>query len=646
MEQPPTLGFKARPTAASNSDPENASSTGGHDQLPTVEAYKSQVATEQGNPFAKHFIYKLAIVWLVISIAVTLIAVGVVIGKDSSSPSISPVVPAPAPPTVDPPKESSSKTNTIALFISDAGWSDIITPDSSQWKAAKWLAEDDPKKLSPSDTVEYKERYAAAVLYYAFHGDNWPVHLNWLTGGDVCSWHDTFEDNDQATVKVGLNCNTGNMVQEIRLDGLQMEGQLPTEISLFSTLEDLDLRSNKISGFLPKEMVNIKGLASLVLKDNALGPDLPTWLDEMSNLAVLDLAKNSFTGKIPTTFRKMATLHTLDLQNNQLSGGLDQLEGLARAEALLLANNQFTGALNDAVFTSWKSIKALDVSGNLLTGTLPLDLFAISNLAVVDLSGNRMNGPLPNLISVSSDVSFLALQGNNFTGQLGPTLQFMQQLEHLDLSHNDFTGTMPTEFGSLTSLQYLFLAFNEKLTVGLIPTVYGQLTSLVDLSLQKTNRVEKIPTELGRLSNLVLLDLDQNILTGDIPVEIGSMTSLKFLLLKDNKLDGTLPTSLVQLTNLDTLLIDNNFISGTDEAICTTPRQLTNLTEFIADCQNFICQCCTTCCARDDASCNNIVWFSGLDPVYDPSHLFAREFYSFHQSDTRYPVVFHEDDDN
>ena len=210
----------------------------------------------------------------------------------------------------------------------------------------------------------------------------------------------------------------------------------------------------------------------------------------------------------------------------------------------------------------------------------------------------------------------------------------LTNLYHLDLSRNEFTGDLPTDLADLYNLKYLFLAFNRKLNPGPIPAEWAtRLSQLSDYSLQATERTGQIPSEIGQLSSLVLLDLADNKLIGPIPSEIGNLRHLTFLVIKDNLLSGTIPESFNKLSKLDTAVMDGNNLSGGADHMCTP--KLPSLIEFISDCKETSCSCCSLCCV-DGIDCNDRTWFAEQDPVVN--YQFSRVAYKFNEEDVIYPV--------
>ena len=63
----------------------------------------------------------------------------------------------------------------------------LIDVGSPQYKAAKWIADDDPMQLDINDPG-FEQRYAMAAFYYSLDGDNWNSKDGWLSGKSECDW--------------------------------------------------------------------------------------------------------------------------------------------------------------------------------------------------------------------------------------------------------------------------------------------------------------------------------------------------------------------------------------------------------------------------------------------------------------------------
>jgi Leucine-rich repeat (LRR) protein len=623
-----------------------------HDQLPAVESHKANITSNPTFEATRrsHRRKLLLMIASAIVFATVCITLGVVIGRDevesenetdnvelpkvsapsASSPGIdfvksdSPVAaPATTGSTVDSRNPNStltvgrtpSRLENVLAFVSTNEWSSVestLDEESPQHKAALWFADFDPLEMDLQDTEDVRNRYALAVLFYAWGGPRWSYDLSWMTNYNACEWNDIW-DSSSGPVIVGAACN-GETIHRILLPSMNLKGSIPPEIALLSGLTVLDLYSNDITGTIPTSLLQLPFLTDLILHDNALTGTFPTWISSMETLINVDFASNSLHGEIPSHEDLPQQLISLNLENNHFNGTIDRLTGFNSVKYLRLGNNTISGELTLDTFMSWSVIEELDLSSNQIVGNLPDNVFEMASLRIIDLHDNLISGIIPTISSSESKLEFLSLSQNRLTGPIPSSISLFSKLRHLDLSWNSLDGSIPQEIENLYSLKYLFLAFNPKLTAGPIPKTWDSLSDLVDLSLQGTNRNGTIPGELGLLSNLVLLDLAGNQLTGEIPDDLGALSNLTFLLLKDNKLIGEIPSSLGKLSQLNTIVIDNNSLSGGSSYLCSSNNA--GLEVFVSDCQEIACErsCCTQCCGssnpdENDVSCN-VIWFS------------------------------------
>jgi hypothetical protein len=213
---------------------------------------------------------------------------------------------------------------------------------SAQYAALKWLADDDPRQLHP--TNEYLvQRYGLVTLWfsttkteYEWHipaeyggtGDNnlsqrrlessngtsvWTKHKNWLTEKGICEWQ-------------GIECNSSNEdadgdVLRISMKKNNMHGLICKEI--YTTLPKLqyaDLSDNGFTGILSAEIGLWNELTYLNFTGNRIGGSIPREIGELSQLKVLHFADNLLEKSIPHTIGDLSILRDLDLSGNELKG--------------------------------------------------------------------------------------------------------------------------------------------------------------------------------------------------------------------------------------------------------------------------------------------------------------------------------------
>lgn len=142
------------------------------------------------------------------------------------------------------------------------------------------------------------ERYALVVLYistgqYSSRGSTgWSHNDNWLENGvSVCDgWHGIV----CTTMPKGTSeaSSTVNVVEEINLDDNNLEGTIPSELSLLEDLVTLELGGNRLSGQVPGSLGDLRSLQLLEVSENFLTGDVP--------VSICDLKEDGSLQKIYT----------------------------------------------------------------------------------------------------------------------------------------------------------------------------------------------------------------------------------------------------------------------------------------------------------------------------------------------------------
>ena len=469
---------------------------------------------------------------------------------------------------------------------------------------AAWLEQIPVKTVA---TCANLESSVLASLYSATNGHNWANNTNWLSDRPLGAWH-------------GVTTDAQGHVTRINLTNNNLSGSVPGELAGLSKLKSLNLSTNGfLSGPLPPELINL-GLRELQLEDTRLcaPPDaeFQTWLQT-----------------IPA--RSVSTCDDLDLNTlKALFALFNDTNGLGWHDR--------TNWNSDALLEEWYGITTdaegriteLNLAGNNLSGSLPADLAALTELERLDFSDNEgLTGPLPHEWTALT-LEYLRVEGTQLCAP--PDTVFQTWLDKipeysiadcaetiterdrdvlvllyrstngkdwensdnwlseapldqwygvatdgegsvtaLELIDNSLTGEFPPSLGELSRLTWLVLDANN--LSGPIPVELGQLTDLTSLDLTNNNLSGPIPTELGQLTGLTWLGLSNNNLSGPIPTELGQLTDLTWLGLDANNLSGPIPVELGQLTDLTSLNLTNNNLSG---PIPAELGQLTDLTSL------------------------------------------------------------------
>jgi hypothetical protein len=172
----------------------------------------------------------------------------------SPAPSASPTT-SPAP-TVS--RFSSLETilEPFSVFV------DAAQPNTPQFRALSWLADDDPAQLDLEATPTNKllERYVMTVFYFATVGEEWWEQISFLSSQQTCAWR-----YGGSFATRGVVCGRDNQLRMIQIVNKNVGGTLPTELGLLSDLEEILLGANIIGGALPSELGNLSKLSNLYI---------------------------------------------------------------------------------------------------------------------------------------------------------------------------------------------------------------------------------------------------------------------------------------------------------------------------------------------------------------------------------------------
>ncbi len=410
------------------------------------------------------------------------------------------------------------------------------------------------------------ERAALIAFYNATGGDDWTIRTGWKTP-PLSS--DGFAMPGTERFWYGINLNEAKTaVTEIRLFANNLVGQLPTEMTVLTSLETLILYRNQLSGSLPTWLGNFPNLKNLSLNNNDFSGTIPAQLGSLPNLQILSLGSNQLTGEIPSQLGNLTHLQVLSLLGNQLYGGIpDQLASLSSLQELSLGWNHLSGTIPDWL-GNLTQLNTLGLTGNQLTGEIPATLQNLTGLLSLALGDNRLTGAIPSWLGQLTNLLNLWLHGNQLTGNVPAQLGGLTSLRALFLHGNQLTGSFPEALQSLTNLDTLWLSGNQ--FSGSLPAWIGNLTKLQALLVDCNLLGGPLPGELGNLSFLLLLDCGNNRFSGAIPSQLGNLTNLLGLSLEGNALAGEVPYSFYNLTKLvpgAQCSIDYNALKASDPTL-------------------------------------------------------------------------------
>ncbi|XP_010486729.2 PREDICTED: receptor-like protein 12 [Camelina sativa] len=254
--------------------------------------------------------------------------------------------------------------------------------------------------------------------------------------------------------------------------------------NLKSTLSDLNLRQNNLSGGLPKDI--FERLRSFDVGHNQLVGKLPRSFIRFSTLEVLNVESNRINDTFPFWLGSLQKLQVLVLRSNAFYGPIHQAS-FPQLRIIDISHNHFDGTLPSDYFSKWTAMSSLGTDEDqssekymrggsgyyydslvLMNKGVEMELVRILKiLTAIDFSGNKFEGQIPKSIGLLKELRVLNLANNAFTGRIPSSMGNLTVLESLDVSQNKLSGEIPQELGELSFLAYMDFSHNK--LSGLVP---------------------------------------------------------------------------------------------------------------------------------------------------------------------------------
>ncbi|KAJ0697249.1 putative non-specific serine/threonine protein kinase [Helianthus annuus] len=255
----------------------------------------------------------------------------------------------------------------------------------------------------------------------------------------------------------GCACVYDYRINMLYFDAISYVGTLSPLVSELTGLESIDLSNNKFSGPIPTSLFSLPNLISLNLRNNSFSGTIPPIIPILGTLQILDLSSNLLSGPLPQTLSSRILIH-LDLSFNNFRGPIPKLPRNVRE--LALKSNYLSGILPETSFSELVQLEAVDLSDNLLTGTIPGWFFLQPFLQRVNLSNNRFTGMEILKPNNSNFLDTIDAGYNKINGYLSTNFTVYHMLSSLSLRYNKLKGSIPKEFSRKTTLRTFFLDGN------------------------------------------------------------------------------------------------------------------------------------------------------------------------------------------
>ena len=440
-------------------------------------------------------------------------------------------------------------------------------------KAFNWVM-DDPN-FGEYSKRQLKQRFVLAIFYYSTNGDKWfedqtgPKVVNvWVDyATHECDWFSmwpTEEESNCATFNAGSDPFDHHDFTSLVLRGEDfftnqkdgrkplLKGTIAPELSMLTSLHRLDVGAQKFQGSIPATLTELSpSLKDIILYNNVLTGVVPQSF--YTHTERLWLSRNKFDPSfIPPTVGPQLT--SLGLTDAQITGSIPkELFAVTNLQELFLSKNNIDGGIPTEIGIVGSSLQQLELFYNQISGALPSEVGLLTQLTHFSVEANSMTGTISPELGSLRQLTALNILGNHFSGTISSALVNLSNLRELKLSsyqlqNDDLVGTLDVlmlsnDTAAFHRLETLWVSGTK--IGGIIPTTVGLLTTLTDLRLESNSfSSSAIPTQVGSLTNLKVLGLANASLVSSIPSELGLLTALEQLRLNENDLTGELPEQL------------------------------------------------------------------------------------------------------
>lgn len=307
-------------------------------------------------------------------------------------PTMSTIAPTPSQPTIN----TSNETLALTNYLNEE-YGVYVKPNTSASLAVEWLALE--AILDNRDLVltsKLAQRFALLTMDYALSATTAePTSLSVGTvNEDECSWN-------------GVTCEDSKVIG-IKFGAMNLQGSLPTEIGMLSSLVHLDVSNNRVIGTIPEELYDLARLEKIFLYENNLSGTISSRIINLWDLSHYHLGQNKLTGTIPTTMRSNS-------------------RGIYKIRYFNVYNNEMTGTLEEGM--RLRQMWYMDLGRNKFSGTLP-SLAEFVRLRHLHLDFNNFTGTVPSTVVTAGDgrIQTLTLNNNALTGDLPGDFQFYNHL--------------------------------------------------------------------------------------------------------------------------------------------------------------------------------------------------------------------------
>ncbi|KAM0850996.1 hypothetical protein ACQ4PT_052706 [Festuca glaucescens] len=276
----------------------------------------------------------------------------------------------------------------------------------------------------------------------------------------------TFIESIPVSIRKLVSLEVINLRGNNMSGALQNTGRIPN-CNAPLPLEFLSVSRNSLSGF-PSAFFNSSYIEVLDLSHNQFTGSIE-WTQYLYQIKVLLLSRNKFEGQISTNLNHLQYLSIIDISHNKISGPIPPCIGVIPFEDPddnlynwpTAPGSLFGGGFDgmDFSYSNHYDLQGFTFTTKWNSYTYGRNFFM--SMSGIDLSANMLSGEIPMEIGNLSHIKSLNLSNNFFTGSIPATFANLSEIESLDLSENRLNGSIPRQLTRLSSLEVFSVAYNN-----------------------------------------------------------------------------------------------------------------------------------------------------------------------------------------
>ncbi|KAF8655668.1 hypothetical protein HU200_060987 [Digitaria exilis] len=212
--------------------------------------------------------------------------------------------------------------------------------------------------------------------------------------GNLSLLVDLFADTNKLSGQIPDSLGRLTKLKSLDLAYNQLSGTIPASLFNISSVATFELSGNSaLSGVLPIDIgATLPNLQNMIMNGCQLNGRIPRSIGNASQLRYIQLDDNELEGTVPLEVGSLKDLEVLTLGNNKLEDKwgsdwelMQSLSNCSKLFSLSLDSNNFQDVLPPSIVNLSNTMQNLHLAHNKFHGAISSDIWKLSNLAILSL---------------------------------------------------------------------------------------------------------------------------------------------------------------------------------------------------------------------------------------------------------------------